>query len=129
MSRHAALWIGLILLTTSSGCYIPMWRVPTPAPCQCAEDRWGDLVDCIGNHDPTDQPWHDPHYCPEGVYRIAAPGTFPPPPSKSDIRPEPVIVPPPPEDQDAADIYDYGEGDQKPMMMNDQAPMTNDQIQ
>jgi hypothetical protein len=99
MSRHAAFCIALLLLPTFSGCFfIPVWRIPTHPACQCAEDRWGDAVDFVGNLSPTDQPWHDPQYCPQGVYRVAPPGSIylPPPEPAEEPKAAPVEPPPPP---------------------------------
>ena len=114
MSRHAAFWIGLALLPMSSGCfYIPMWRVPTHPACQHAEDTWGDVVDFVGNQSPIDRPWHDPQYCPQGVYRVAAPGSLVPAAGEIEQTPEATDPPPAP-----APIDDMG--DLKPPIMNGQ---------
>lgn len=78
MSQHAARGIGLIFLLGWTGCvYIPTWDCPEPVCCQCAEDRWGDAVDCVCHQSTIDQPCccHDRGYCKRGVYRVAAPGT------------------------------------------------------
>lgn len=75
----AARWIGVFLLTTASGCfYIPTWRIPNFEPCQSAENAWGCLVDTVEHQSPIDQPWCDPHYHPQGVYRVAIPGQWHP---------------------------------------------------
>ena len=71
----ARAWMGIFLLTSASGCfYIPTWRFPTLPPCQTAEDAWGCAVDYVGNQSPVDQPWCDPEYQKQGVYRVAAYG-------------------------------------------------------
>jgi hypothetical protein len=78
MIQYAARGIGLILLLASTGCvYIPTWDWPEPECCQCAEDTWGDAVDCVNHQSTIDQPCHchDEPYCKRGVYRVAAPGT------------------------------------------------------
>jgi hypothetical protein len=94
MSRHKAFWMGLVLLPAQAGCvYIPTWDWPEPECCQCAEDRWGDLVDHINHQSSIDQPWHDPEYCKRGVYRVAAPGTVVIEPSGPNDPP--VLIPPP----------------------------------
>ncbi|MCA9072785.1 MAG: hypothetical protein KDA84_27870, partial [Planctomycetaceae bacterium] len=73
--------MGAFLLTTFSGCFfIPTWRIPNYEPCQSVENAWGDVVDTVGHQSPVDQPWHDPCYCPQGVYRVAIPGQWHPGP-------------------------------------------------
>jgi hypothetical protein len=78
MSQHAFRAIGLAILWTCTGCvYIPTWDWPQLECCQCAEDTWGDAVDCVNHQSTIDQPCHchDLDYCKRGVYRVAAPGT------------------------------------------------------
>lgn len=73
-SQIAALSMGVLFLSSASGCfYIPTWRFPDPPLCQSAEDAWGCAVDYIGHQSPVEQPWCDPHYVQQGVYRVAAP--------------------------------------------------------
>lgn len=75
----AARWIGLVLMTTLSGCfYIPTWRIPNYEPCQSAENAWGCMVDTVEHQSPIDQPWCDPKYAPQAVYRVAIPGQWNP---------------------------------------------------
>jgi hypothetical protein len=100
MSQHTARLLGLVILCGVSGCvYIPTWDWPEPACCQCAEDRWGDAVDCVNHQSTIDQPCHDPEYCKRGVYRVAAPGTIVIAPSAPDsppaISPGPILAPQP----------------------------------
>lgn len=100
MSQHAARHFGLVFLLASTGCvYIPTWDWPEPECCQCAEDRWGDAVDCVNHQSSIDQPWHDPEYCKGAIYRVAAPGTVVIVPSEPEEPPAisrpPVLTPPP----------------------------------
>lgn len=44
--RYAPALILVLLTQVSAGCHTSLRR--PPALCQCAEDRWGDLVDCKG---------------------------------------------------------------------------------
>ena len=100
MSQHAPRCFALLLMMAWTGCvYIPTWDWPEPECCQCAEDRWGDAVDCVNHQSTIDQPCHDPEYCKRGVYRVAAPGTIVIQPSDSygpaDTKEPPVLTPPP----------------------------------
>ncbi len=99
MNRPVVKWLGVLLVVSASGCYIPTWRCQTPRPLQAMENRWGDLVDCIGNHDPVNQPWCNPHYARIGIYRNApygqAPIVGPPPAPIAGPPPAPIVGPPP----------------------------------
>ena len=112
MSQNFARLLGPVLLWGFAGCvYIPTWDWPEPECCQCAEDRWGDLVDFINHQSTIDQPCpcHDVDYCKRGVYRVAAPGTVVISPPTADQptagSPGPILAPPPPVETDERSGY------------------------
>ncbi len=94
MKRPVALsFAGVLLLVSASGCYIPTWRCQTPRPLQWAENRWGDLVDCVGHQSAVDQPWCDPRYSRVGIYRVGPYPPFGPPTEEVEPAANPAPLP------------------------------------